>query len=182
MGDGGVIKGENNTGAFPRLTLDLQVTIDTLGALRHDVQSIVVMFGVVVLAGIDTNTIVFNQNMTITLWLRAQEDPDVLGLAVFADIIQCLLDDTQKFDFDTESLYDVLAREYKLVIHEILHTVSTTIADDIKAELLQIAEGDPLLVINTTAYLDNGEIIEYTTSYYRADRYAYSTKDQYTPC
>jgi GntR family transcriptional regulator len=108
-------------------------------------------------------------------------DDEPIGLQS-ATIITTLCAGLQKFDFDTESLYDVLAREYKLVIHEILHTVSTTIADDIKAELLQIAEGDPLLVINTTAYLDNGEIIEYTTSYYRADRYAYSTKDQYTPC
>jgi GntR family transcriptional regulator len=88
----------------------------------------------------------------------------------------------EAFDFNHEALYDVLLQHYKLVIHEINHTISATVADDLKAELLQISEGDPLLVFNTAAYVDNGEIIEYTTSYYRADRYEYSTKDTFSPC
>ena len=59
------------------------------------------MFCVVTLASIDTNPIVFDQDMAITLRLRAQQHPHVLGLAVLADVIQGLLNDAQQLDFDT---------------------------------------------------------------------------------
>ncbi len=90
--------------------------------------------------------------------------------------------DLEKHDFNVESLYDVLARVYRLVVHEIKHTVTAVAADDLKAELLHIRAGDPLLVVNTAAYLASGEIIEFTTSYYRTDLYEYSTRDTYSPC
>lgn len=88
----------------------------------------------------------------------------------------------EQHDFNTESLYDVLARVYRLVVQEIRHTVTAVAADDLKAELLQVNVGDPLLLVNTAAYLASGEIIEYTTSYYRADLYEYSTSSTYSPC
>lgn len=81
----------------------------------------------------------------------------------------------ERFDFATESLYEVLAREYNLLITEIHHTVGATLANQEQAELLQIAEASPLLVVHTTAYVNDREVIEHTTSYYRADRYEYST-------
>lgn len=108
-------------------------------------------------------------------------DDEPIGLQK-STILTDLCPGLERYDFDEESLYDVLLREYRLVIHEIVHTVSAALADDVKAELLQINEGDPLLVVNTTAYLDNGDIIEYTTSYYRADRYEYNTRSTYPPC
>jgi len=85
-------------------------------------------------------------------------------------------------DFNEESLYEVLARLYRLEVHEIKHTVTAVAADDLKAELLQVSPGDPLLLVNTTAYLASGEIIEFTTSYYRTDLYEYSTRDTFSPC
>jgi GntR family transcriptional regulator len=87
----------------------------------------------------------------------------------------------EKHDFNQHSLYDILAREYQLIITEIQHTVSATTADEIQADLLQISLGDPLLVVNTTTFLDNRQVIEYTTSYYRADKYEYSTTHTYAP-
>jgi len=48
-------------------------------------------------------------------------------------------------------------------------------ADEYRAELLEVEEGTPLLFVGTTTYLDDGELIEYSASYYRADRYEYST-------
>ncbi|GAB4576312.1 MAG: GntR family transcriptional regulator [Anaerolineae bacterium] len=89
--------------------------------------------------------------------------------------------DIDRYDFNQRSLYDVLLTHYGLVIHEITYTVSATTADDLKAELLQVRQGSALLVVNTCAYLDNHEAIEYTTSYYRADRYEYSTRSVYQP-
>ena len=108
-------------------------------------------------------------------------DQEPIGLQK-TTILTGLCPGLERFDFNRESLYDVLAREYKLVIHKIAHTVSATVADDFKAELLQVREGDPLLVVYTAAYLDSDEIIEVTTSHYRADRYEYHTTDTYTPC
>ncbi len=83
-------------------------------------------------------------------------------------------------DFNHDSLYDVLSRAYGLVIATISHTVSAVAADTYQARLLQVAEGTPLLLVKTTAFLDNQQIIEHTTSYYRADCYEYSITQNYT--
>jgi GntR family transcriptional regulator len=86
-----------------------------------------------------------------------------------------------KYDFNQHSLYDILARAYHLIITEIQHTVTAVTAGELQAELLQISLDDPLLVVNTTTYLGNRQAIEYTTTYYRADKYEYSTTHTYTP-
>lgn len=84
-------------------------------------------------------------------------------------------------DFNTHSLYDVLAGRYRLPIAEITHSISATAADRLQAALLQVASGAPLLIVNTTARLEDRSIIEQTTSYYRADKYEYSTRHTYSP-
>jgi len=78
-------------------------------------------------------------------------------------------------DFTKQSLYETLATRYQLMINRIDHVVRAVAADDYRAELLQVEEGTPLLFVGTTTYLDDGELIEYSASYYRADRYEYST-------
>lgn len=80
----------------------------------------------------------------------------------------------EAYDFENESLYAILAREYSLGVSQIQHTVGATVADAQQAALLEIAEGDALLVVNTTASLGNAEVLEYTVSTYRADRYEYT--------
>lgn len=81
----------------------------------------------------------------------------------------------EAYDFTRRSLYDVLAREYGLSITKIRHTVGAQSAGKKHAALLDVAAGDPLLLVRTTALLDTGEVIEHTTSRYRADRYEYRT-------
>jgi GntR family transcriptional regulator len=81
----------------------------------------------------------------------------------------------QSHDFDKQSLYDVLSGDYHLVIRQIDHAVSAVVADGQQAKLLRIKVGDPLLLVKTNAYLDDEQIIEYTVSYYRADKYEYHT-------
>jgi GntR family transcriptional regulator len=83
-------------------------------------------------------------------------------------------------DFDRFGLYDILAREYKLAITQIQHTITAAVADESQAELLHIEAGDPLLVVNTTTFLADHQLFEYTTSFYRADKYEYSTTHSYT--
>jgi DNA-binding GntR family transcriptional regulator len=48
-------------------------------------------------------------------------------------------------------------------------------ANDTLAGLLNIPPGSPLLHVVTSTYLEGDELIELTASYYRADRYEYST-------
>jgi GntR family transcriptional regulator len=78
-------------------------------------------------------------------------------------------------DFTNQSLYEILSTQYHLIINRIDHVVRAVAADEYRAELLNVAEGAPLLFVGTTTYLDDGEIIEHSASYYRADRYEYST-------
>ena len=78
-------------------------------------------------------------------------------------------------DFTEQSLYETLATRYHLLIARINHVVRAIAADEYRAELLEVLEGTPLLFVGTTTYLDGGQLIEYSSSYYRADRYEYST-------
>jgi GntR family transcriptional regulator len=85
----------------------------------------------------------------------------------------------ERFDFNQESLYQVLSREYHLMIVEISHVVNAVTATELFAGLMNTAPGAPLLLVKTVAYLEGGEPIEATTSYYRADRYEFSIVHAY---
>jgi GntR family transcriptional regulator len=78
-------------------------------------------------------------------------------------------------DFTNQSLYEILSTRYQLIVTRIDHVVRAVAADKYRAELLDVPEGTPLLFVGTTAYSDNGEIIEHSSTYYRADCYEYST-------
>jgi GntR family transcriptional regulator len=78
-------------------------------------------------------------------------------------------------DFGNQSLYETLATRYQLMISRIDHVVRAVAADGYRADLLEVEEGTPLLFVGTATYLEDEELIEYSTSYYRADRYEYST-------
>ena len=78
-------------------------------------------------------------------------------------------------DFSNQSLYEILSTRYQLVVTRIDHIVRAVAADEYRAELLNVPEGTPLLFVGTSAYTQDGDIIEHSSSYYRADRYEYST-------
>ncbi|WP_299025937.1 GntR family transcriptional regulator [uncultured Thermanaerothrix sp.] len=80
----------------------------------------------------------------------------------------------EAYEFNTQSLYAVLSQHYHLIIARITHTFSAVSASPSQAELLQIVSGVPLLLVKTTAFLENGEPIEYTLSYYRSDRFEFT--------
>ncbi len=83
----------------------------------------------------------------------------------------------KKHDFSKESLYEVLAKEYGMIIARIDHLIRAISADDYRAELLEVEPGSPLLLVTTIAYLENDDTIEMTFSNYRADRYEYRTTE-----
>lgn len=97
----------------------------------------------------------------------------------YTTIITNLCPDLINHDFNTESLYNILWTEYKLPIVRINQVISAVKADEWHCSLLRIVAGAPLLLVRTTAYLDNGEPIESSTNYYRADKYWYSTSHEY---
>ncbi len=106
-------------------------------------------------------------------------DEEPIGLQC-STVITELCSGLESYDFGQNSLYDILAREYHLVISKIHYTVNAVPADQFQAELLGVSEEEPLLLVNTTTFLDSGQLIEYTTSYYRADKYEYSTTHTYS--
>jgi GntR family transcriptional regulator len=78
-------------------------------------------------------------------------------------------------DFSSHSLYEILSTRYQLIVTRIDHVVRAVAADEYRADLLGIPEGTALLFVGTSAYTDDGDLIEHSASYYRADRYEYST-------
>ncbi|MEA3326717.1 MAG: GntR family transcriptional regulator [Chloroflexota bacterium] len=94
-------------------------------------------------------------------------------------IVTDLCPDLHTQDFEKESLYHLLFNHYKLLIVRIDHTVSAVFPDEWHKNLLKVTNASPLILVNTTAYLDNNEPIEASTSYYRADRYEFSISKNY---
>lgn len=93
----------------------------------------------------------------------------------YATIITGLCPGLEHHDFRHRSLYDVLSEEYSLDITEITHTIGAAVADSMRAGLLCVTVGSPLLTVKTCAYVADRRIIELTQSYYRADKYEYYT-------
>jgi GntR family transcriptional regulator, N-acetylglucosamine utilization regulator len=87
--------------------------------------------------------------------------------------------DIARHDFTTASLFNVLTTSYHLQIAEIYHVVNAILADEETGKLLGTAPGAPLLIEKSVTYLADGEPIEATNSYYRADKYEYSIRFQY---
>lgn len=84
-----------------------------------------------------------------------------------------------KHDFTKESLFRVITEVYGLEISEIYHVVNAVISPEAHAKLLKIKVGAPLLLEKSITYLVDGEPIEATTSYFRADQYEYSVRFRY---
>jgi GntR family transcriptional regulator len=97
----------------------------------------------------------------------------------YTTIITDLCPDLADNDFNKESLYNILWTEYKLPIVRIDQIISAVNADEWHCSLLKTVPGAPLLHVRTAAYLDNDEPIESSTSYYRADKYWFSTTHKY---
>lgn len=70
----------------------------------------------------------------------------------------------------TSSVYQILAHDYGRVLDSAAQTVWAEGADPIRARLLRVRPGAPLLVFRKTSYT-SGRPMEHVTSWYRADRY-----------
>ncbi len=97
----------------------------------------------------------------------------------YTTVVTDLCPDLHTQDFETESLYSLLLKRYQLPITRINQAVSAVLPDEWHKNLLKVPDASPLLHVMTTAYLDNDEPIEASSSYYRADRYEFSISKDY---
>jgi GntR family transcriptional regulator len=105
-------------------------------------------------------------------------DLDPIGLQ-YAYVLMERCPDLETYDFGQRSLYQVLQEQYQLKIGQIVHTVSAVNADPEQARALRVDPGVALLLVKTSAFLPEQELIEYSEAYYRADKYEYTTSELY---
>jgi len=73
-------------------------------------------------------------------------------------------------DFTNKSLYQVLREKYSMDIKRAKRFMEAVPANELEAELLAVETGAPLILIESTAYLEDGTPIEYFKARHRGDR------------
>ncbi len=81
--------------------------------------------------------------------------------ARFPDLLECSLDG---------SLYELLEQKYGLRPHRAREILEPVTADQREAQLLETAEGAPLMLVERTAYDPAGQPLEYARDLFRGDR------------
>ena len=76
-------------------------------------------------------------------------------------------------DFSTESLYDVLEREYGYRLTRAEQTIEAALANPRDIAMLQLVPPAPVLVMERLTFTDQDVLIEYVQSTYRGDRYKF---------
>jgi len=72
------------------------------------------------------------------------------------------------------SLYELLSKQYGLVIAYARQTVSAALITKSQSRLLHVNVGQPALEMRTVAHRVDGSPVEYGRSVYRADKYQYT--------
>lgn len=71
------------------------------------------------------------------------------------------------------SIYEFIEKKLGLAIRSATQVLEASVARKLEAELLQMKEGAPVLLIQRNSYLQNGQPLEIVKSVYRADRYKF---------
>lgn len=74
------------------------------------------------------------------------------------------------YDLSNQSLYHVLEREFGLKLSHGRRSIEAVPANKRAAQLLQINECDPVLLLNSVTYLRDGTPLEYYHAVHRGDR------------
>ncbi|MCY7347224.1 MAG: GntR family transcriptional regulator [Pyrinomonadaceae bacterium] len=82
-----------------------------------------------------------------------------------------LFPDLSKYDFEKQSLYKILERNYGFQMSSAAEDLEAAISDAKTSELLNVKKNSPLLIVYRTVFAEDNQPIEYTKSIYRADRY-----------
>lgn len=81
----------------------------------------------------------------------------------------------ETIDFSQYSLYETMRSKYQTIVSFAEEEIFANIANENEAALLQIPEKQPVLEIFRTTYSLKNEIIEYTHSVARGDKFSYKT-------
>lgn len=83
----------------------------------------------------------------------------------------------EEIDFNKESLYKVLEKDYKLKIKKAIRTVEAILASEEVALQLQVKEGAPVMLFKGQVYGETKEgiqvIVEYFEAIYRSDQFQF---------
>jgi GntR family transcriptional regulator len=74
-------------------------------------------------------------------------------------------------DLEKSSFYDLLAGRYEIEIVGGTQTVEPTVTNDEESKLLAVPLHSPALLFERVTRAGGGEVVEYTSSTYRGDRY-----------
>ena len=100
--------------------------------------------------------------------LRSVEDEPIQLVTTY---IPCeLVPGLENHDLETLSLYAILKDSYGLVLARGRRAIEAVCANKREAELLQISSGDPMILLDSVTYLDDGTPIEHYHAVHRGDR------------
>ena len=100
--------------------------------------------------------------------LRSVDEVPIMLVSTYLPFDLC--PELGDFDLSARSLYEVLEKEFGLVISHGRRTIEAVAANEREAQLLQIEEGDPLILLNSVTYLEDGTPMEYYHAVHRGDR------------
>jgi GntR family transcriptional regulator len=103
--------------------------------------------------------------------LRMVEDEPFAIETVWIPLKYC--PDLTKTRLEGKSLYNVLRTDYGHIPFYAKQAIKPIAVSKHEAEMLHIKKGDLALLFNRRTYLENEEIIEYTETINRVDRYEY---------
>ncbi len=100
--------------------------------------------------------------------LRFVEDVPIVLVTTY--LPQELVSELVDYEFSDKSLYGVLENELNLVLSHGRRWIEAVAANEREAELLQVDECDPLVMLESVTHLEDGTPIEYFHAVHRGDR------------
>jgi GntR family transcriptional regulator len=99
---------------------------------------------------------------------------DHLPMALETSYLPCHLVPGLTREIVSGSIYKFIENKLGLKIKSGIQVLEASIARKIEAEILQIKEGAPVLLIQRNSYLESGQPLELVKSIYRGDRYKFT--------
>jgi GntR family transcriptional regulator len=115
-----------------------------------------------------------NEGSEVVILERLRSTNDEPIVLVDTHLPSSMVQDILSKDLESESLYKIIERDYGYEISRAIRTIEPSIAGEYEAKLLGIKKGVPVQYIETVAYLDTGQPIEYSIAKYRGDRSTFS--------
>ncbi|MGC8817508.1 MAG: GntR family transcriptional regulator [Candidatus Bipolaricaulaceae bacterium] len=100
----------------------------------------------------------------------ADDEPMALNISILP---YHLVPGLEEEDLESSSLYEILERRHGLLLARAEQTLEPALADPHTAELLGVAVGAPLLLVEGVVFLKNGVPVEWVRILYRGDRYRF---------